>query len=239
LEKVIFLLIFSGLHYFKGLVTGETKLVYDILTAAQNGFSRKIERELFRAKSFTIRFFIGPIPIWVDFNSYLKLRANTNFKHETTVAFNGNFTSELSLGFEYDSKRPNGQKFKTIKSYKQSDIKDLLPRPVFKTEIDITNDISLIPEIQILFFSAAGLRLGFVPTLDVNLKGKFGNKNTCQNNQVFYEALFGLKGYTQLLKIKLWKFESSLGGLLPYPKDPIDEFEIIGKKTLKNGCFKF
>jgi hypothetical protein len=239
----------QGLHYFKGLVTGETKLVYgkfiplnlDILAKSEKEKQLKFEKQLFKAKAFTIRFAIGPVPIWIDFNSILKFRTSALFKHETSLTFNGNFNSLLSIGFEYDSKRPNGEnKFKLLRDYKQSNINDLLPKPVFKTNIDINTDLSLIPEIEVLFFSSAGLRLGLVPTLGATLKGEFGVKNSCERNQVYYEANFGLKGYSQLLQLKLWKFgEFSLGGLLPYPKNPINEFDIIEKKVLKKGCFKF
>jgi len=227
----------NGLHYFKALVSGESKLVYDVLAASSHQFSRKIEKDLLRLKSFSIKFAVGPVPIWIDFNSLLKFRANALFKHETSLSFNGNFNSSLSIGFEYDSKRTD--KFKLIREYKQSNIKDLLPKPVFKSSIEINTQISLIPEIEILFFSTAGLRLGVVPTLGADLKGEFGNKNICERNQIYYEANFGLKGYSQLLKLKLWKFgEFSLGGLLPYP-NPVNEFDIIEKKVLKKGCFKF
>jgi len=94
---------------------------------------------------------------------------------------------------------------------------------------------------QIHFFSAAGVRLAFVPTVDAALKGEFGNKliSSCPRNEVYYETAFGLKGYAQLLKLKFWKFETTLGGLLPYPKDPINEFDIIERKVLKKGCFNF
>jgi len=80
----------------------------------------------------------------------LKFKSNLSFKHDTSISFKGEFTNTLSLGFEYDADKTN--KFSTIKSYKQSDLKDLIPKPQFRTNIDLKGDLSLVPEVQVHFF---------------------------------------------------------------------------------------
>jgi hypothetical protein len=228
-----------GITLFKNIINGNTKLFYDVLASSQHQFTKRIEKELFKTKGFTIRFSIGPVPIWIDFYFLLKLRGVVDTKHDTTLSFKGEFNSTLSIGFEYDADKPQGQRFNTIKGYKQSDIRDLIPKPQFRTNIELTTGLSLVPEVQVHFFSAAGLKLGLVPNIDATLKGDFGNRKTsCERNHIYYESAFDMKGYAQLLKLKIWKFEASLGGLLPYPKDPINEFNIIERKVLKKGCFK-
>jgi hypothetical protein len=229
-----------GIKYFKASIVGFTKLVYDIFGEATFTYSKEFEKALFKGvNAYRIAFSIGPVPVWIDFDFSLLFKGKFDFSAAAQLQLGGNFWDKLTLGMEYDSKRPKNDRFRFIKANEHSDIKDLIPKVKFDTQLHVTTVFSLIPEVEIKLYSVAGVKLGFVPYIDgeaeaeLDLPKIYGK---CPKNELYWNVGWGLNAYMQMMKLKVWKFETDLGGLLPMPKDH-KEWEIVKRKVITTGCF--
>jgi hypothetical protein len=93
----------KGVTHVYSAVIGKGKLFYDIFSDARFDHSEEVDKVLFkRQKAFVIRFSIGPVPIWIDFDLALKLKNNFDFKTAAQMTLQGDFWDTLTLGMEYD-----------------------------------------------------------------------------------------------------------------------------------------
>jgi len=118
-----------------------------------------------------------------------------------------------------------------------SDFKGLIPKVKFDGRLHVTDKLNLIPEVEVKFFSSAGVKLGLVPYLDGEAKAEYEiERNECPKNQLSWDLAFGLNAYAQMQPLKIFKFKTDFGGSLPYP-NPLKEYTLVQRKTITKGCY--
>jgi hypothetical protein len=226
----------SGVSRVYSAIIGKGKLFYDIYSDARFACSKQVDKTLFyKPKALVIRFNIGPIPIWIDFDLALKLKNDFVFNTAAQLTLQGDFWDTLTLGMEYDKSRE--QRFNFFLKNEHSDFKGLIPKVKFDGRLHVTDKLNLIPEVEVKFFSSAGVKLGLVPYLDGEAKAEYEiERNECPKNQLSWDLAFGLNAYAQMQPLKIFKFKTDFGGRLPYP-NPLKEYTLVQRKTITKGCY--
>lgn len=219
-------------------ISGNKKLVYHILAELFNHGNKQIEKLIFNENLYRIPFNIGPVPAWVDFDGILTVKAGYEFSGNAAFKTNASVIDNLLMGMDYDYARQKGQKFQSYKSHEKPTWSDVIPKVSGNGNITAKTHFSVIPELQVRLYSSIGIRLFSNPTIYTDYNTKQQNENTlseCGEKSVKYDRHFAMGVGTQMTKLKMWRWEWDLWGLLPFPKTPLT-VPLIPKLRVAKGC---
>jgi hypothetical protein len=231
----------QGITYQKTEIIGYTESVYRMFADANYDFSKEFVYDLFKLpNAIKIRFSIGPVPVWIDFDLLLQFKANIAVTAGASLEFGSKFWDKLTLGMTFNKDLPKGSQFNFYKNNTHSDFKELIPYPEVKASFDFKGTAFIIPEVTVRFFSTCAVRLGALPYLYTRSNADLKlptDGDSCPVNQLYFQLDFGVNWYIQMMVLKFLNFKSTLGGLLPYP-NPTKEFVLVPQKNIFKQCLK-
>src|SRR5690606_19884018 len=130
----------------------------------------------------------------------LRFKGRFDFKTASTLKLKGSWTDKLVVGMEYDQNRPERWRF--FKEHENSAWRDLNPSAKFDGKLDARAWFTLIPEVEFAFYSAAGVKIGLIPYMDLITNAEVGNEKVaqCPRNQIFWDVAYGLNISSQMQK---------------------------------------
>eukprot|EP00003_Mantamonas_plastica_P032673 TRINITY_DN8_c0_g2_i8.p1 TRINITY_DN8_c0_g2~~TRINITY_DN8_c0_g2_i8.p1 ORF type:complete len:2611 (+),score=1174.93 TRINITY_DN8_c0_g2_i8:1304-9136(+) len=175
------------LKKFRAALEAKASLALKFVAEFGYEYEKEISKKIVTFSGKRIKFFIGPIPVWVSISPYVDGGATLSVNAASTLQFGGALSTGITIGVEYKDKKWQS----LFEKYFKREL--YLPKKLSAT-VSVTFEVFLSPRIAFLLYDVAGPTFTLQPYLQLVFEGEGEVSKKGAKFEGQFDIFLGIRG---------------------------------------------